>query len=104
MPELEAGFYQQQLFEQGFACVVRKDHPRIDKRITAPLFKRERHVVITAPGTGHELLERELHRIGVLPTLPGLPAGPDGLGCHRAAAGGADADADRFREGAASAS
>lgn len=79
MPELEAGFYQQQLFEQGFACVVRKDHPRIDKRITAAMFKRERHVAITAPGTGHELLERELHRVGVqrqlalsLPTLPGL--------------------------------
>jgi DNA-binding transcriptional LysR family regulator len=78
MPELEAGFYQQKLFEQGFACVVRKDHPRIDKRI-GQAFSRERHVAITAPGTGHELLERELHRIGVerrvalsLPTLPGL--------------------------------
>jgi DNA-binding transcriptional LysR family regulator len=59
--------------------VVRKDHPRIDKRITASMFKRERHVAITAPGTGHELLESELHRVGVqrqlalsLPTLPGL--------------------------------
>jgi DNA-binding transcriptional LysR family regulator len=79
MPDLEAGFYQQKLFEQGFACVVRKDHPRIDKRIPPQAFKRERHVAITAPGTGHELLERELHRIGMerrvalsLPTLPGL--------------------------------
>ena len=79
MPELEAGFYQQKLFEQGFACVVRKSHPRVDKRMTMSLFKRERHVAITAPGTGHELLELQLSRTGVerqlalsLPTLPGL--------------------------------
>ncbi|MDO8778286.1 MAG: LysR family transcriptional regulator [Burkholderiaceae bacterium] len=79
MPELEAGFYQQQLFEQGFACVVRKTHPRVEKRLTMAMFKRERHVAITAPGTGHELLQQQLGRMGVerqvalsLPTLPGL--------------------------------
>ena len=79
MPELEAGFYQQQLFEQGFSCVVRKDHPHVDKRMTLRLFKREKHVAITAPGTGHDLLQQQLKRLGVerrlalsLPTLPGL--------------------------------
>lgn len=79
MPELEAGFYQQQLFEQGFACVVRKTHPRVEKRLSMAMFKRERHVAITAPGTGHELLQQQLGRMGVdrqvalsLPTLPGL--------------------------------
>jgi DNA-binding transcriptional LysR family regulator len=79
MPELEAGFYQQRLFHQGFACVVRQDHPRVDRRMTVSLFKREKHVAITAAGTGHDLLERELERRRVkrnvalsLPTLPGL--------------------------------
>ena len=79
MPELEAGFYQQQLFEQGFSCVVRKDHPHVRKRMTLTLFKREKHVAITAPGTGHDLLQQQLKRLGVerrlalsLPTLPGL--------------------------------
>jgi DNA-binding transcriptional LysR family regulator len=79
MPELEAGFYQQQLFEQGFSCVVRRNHPRVDKRMTPTIFKRERHVAITAPGTGHELLQQQLGRMNVqrqvalsLPTLPGL--------------------------------
>lgn len=79
MPELEAGFYQQQLFEQGFSCVVRNDHPHVGKRMTLTLFKREKHVAITAPGTGHELLQQQLKRLGVerrlalsLPTLPGL--------------------------------
>ena len=79
MPELEAGFYQQKLFEQGFACVMRKNHPRIEQRMTAAIYKRERHVAITAVGSGHDQVESELHRLGIerrvalsLPTLPGL--------------------------------
>lgn len=79
MPELEAGFYQQKLFDQTFACVVRRDHPRIKQRLTENLFKSEKHVVITAPGTGHELVEQGLARQRVarmvalsLPTLPGV--------------------------------
>jgi DNA-binding transcriptional LysR family regulator len=78
MPELEAGFYQQKLFDQGFACAMRRDHPRIAQRLTENLFRKERHVVITASGTGHELVEHELARRGLerkvalsLPTLPG---------------------------------
>jgi DNA-binding transcriptional LysR family regulator len=79
MPELEAGFYQQKLFDQGFACVMRRDHPRIGQRLTENLFKKEKHVDITAPGTGHELVEQALARQGInrnvalsLPTLPGV--------------------------------
>jgi len=79
MPELEAGFYQQKLFKDGFACVVRRDHPRIDAKLTQGRFKNERHVVLSAPGTGNEIVERELKRQGTqrkvalsLPTLPGV--------------------------------
>jgi DNA-binding transcriptional LysR family regulator len=79
MPELDAGFFQQNLFQQNFACVVRKAHPRIGTRMTEGLYKRERHVVVTAAGTGQELVEKTLARRGIqrdialtLPTLPGL--------------------------------
>jgi DNA-binding transcriptional LysR family regulator len=79
MPELEAGFYQQKLFDQGFACAVSRDHPRVAKRLTENLFRTEKHVVITATGTGHQLVEQELARQGMerrvalsLPTLPGV--------------------------------
>ncbi|WP_342132752.1 LysR family transcriptional regulator [Hydrogenophaga sp. OTU3427] len=65
MPQLEAGFYQQKLFEQGFACVVRSAHPRIRSRFTQAMFKRENHVLVTAPGTGQNLVEEELQRLGV---------------------------------------
>lgn len=79
MPELEAGFYQQTLFEQSFSCVIRQDHPRIKDELTEDIFIEERHVVITAPGTGHDLVEQSLMRQRVerqvalsMPTLPGL--------------------------------
>ncbi len=79
MPELEAGFYQQKLFEDGFACVVRRNHPRIGNTLTENLYKRGRHIVLAAPGTGNEIVERELKRQGTernvalsLPTLPGV--------------------------------
>lgn len=65
MPELEAGFYQQKLFDQRFACVVRKNHPRVHDRLTPGMFKREHHVVVSAPGAGYELVDRELDRLGV---------------------------------------
>jgi DNA-binding transcriptional LysR family regulator len=79
MPELEAGFYQQKLFEQNFACVVRREHPRIGAHLTKKRFESEKHVVITAPGTGHDLVEQALARERLerkvalsLPTLPGV--------------------------------
>jgi DNA-binding transcriptional LysR family regulator len=79
MPQLEAGFYQQKLFDQSFACVVCQDHPRVRARMTEALFKREKHVGITAPGTGHDLVEHALAQLKIernvalwLPTLPGV--------------------------------
>jgi DNA-binding transcriptional LysR family regulator len=65
MPQLEAGFYQQQLFEQDFSCVVRRDHPRIQARLTQAMFRREKHALVTAAGTGLHLVEAELERLGV---------------------------------------
>lgn len=79
MPELEAGFYQQKLFSDQFACVVRRNHPRIGSTLTAHRFKTEKHVILAAPGTGNEIVEQELKRQNTvrkialsLPTLPGV--------------------------------
>jgi DNA-binding transcriptional LysR family regulator len=65
MPALEAGFYQQKLFDQNFACVVQRGHPRVHSRLTEKAYKREKHALVSAAGTGHELVERELERLGV---------------------------------------
>lgn len=69
MPELEGGFYQQRLFEQSFACVVRSQHPRIKSRLTPAMFGREKHAVVTAAGTGHNLVEEALASLGVERTV-----------------------------------
>ena len=60
MPQLEAGFYQQKLFEQRFVCVVREDHPRVRNRLTLKQFVEEDHVVVTTSATGHWILDKAL--------------------------------------------
>jgi DNA-binding transcriptional LysR family regulator len=37
------------LFAERFACIARKDHPRVAKRLTATAYAAERHVVVHAP-------------------------------------------------------
>ena len=81
MPDLEAGFYRQKLFEQRFSCVVRRDHPRVRSRLTRQVFERERHAVVAATGIGHELVERQLkalhlqrHTVLELPNFLGIGA------------------------------
>lgn len=66
LPQLEAGFYQQALFEQDFVCIASRSHPRIDKQLSRAAFRREQHVVVTASGTGHAaMIQEELERQGI---------------------------------------
>lgn len=69
MPELEAGFYQQKLFDQDFICVVRREHPRVHARLTRNQYIREHHVAVSAAGTGHDLVQVELERLGIRPKV-----------------------------------
>jgi DNA-binding transcriptional LysR family regulator len=62
LPNLEAGFYQQTLFRQGFVCLAAKRHPRIRERMTREIFTREGHVVVTSSGTGQVIVEPEYAR------------------------------------------
>ena len=65
MPQLEAGFYQQVLFSQRFVCVASRQHPRIGQRFTKAAFGREQHVLVSASGTGHVIVDKTLARAGV---------------------------------------
>jgi DNA-binding transcriptional LysR family regulator len=65
MPQLEAGFYQQTLFEQGFVCLVSKNHPRVRARPNKQSFLREGHVIVTTSGTGHAIVDKEFARRGM---------------------------------------
>jgi DNA-binding transcriptional LysR family regulator len=66
MPQLDAGFYQQALFEQDFLCIASLSHPRIGKRLGKSTYVAERHVEVFNPATGHTaVVEKALTSAGV---------------------------------------
>lgn len=78
LPQLEAGFYQQRLFDQRFMCMVRTKHPRIGSSLTRRQFLAESHVQIQQAGLGR-LLEDAFAKAGLrlkiglqLPTFLGV--------------------------------
>jgi len=75
MPGLEAGFYQQALFDQDWVCLANPRHPRLGADLTIAQYLSEAHVEIVS-GTGAGLLEMALRRAGqvrrVQLALPGF--------------------------------
>ena len=62
LPNLEAGFYQQALFEQDFVCLAAKNHPRVQGKLNRRLFSSEGHILVTTSGTGHSIVDKVLAR------------------------------------------
>jgi len=62
MPHLEAGFYQQKLFDQHFVCLVAKTHPRVGDTLTVDALRQEGHVRVRTSGTGHAIVDKILAR------------------------------------------
>jgi len=80
IPGLEAGFYQQALFDQDWVCLANRRHPRAGTSWNLKAYRQEAHVDIVS-GTGQLLLEAALaeneieRRIALkLPGFLGLPA------------------------------
>lgn len=65
MPTLEAGFFQQTLFRQGFVCLAARNHPRIRECPTRQAFCRESHIVVSTSGTGHSIVDRQFEKRNV---------------------------------------
>jgi DNA-binding transcriptional LysR family regulator len=59
-PDLEAGFYQQALFEQDFVCLAARQHPRIQATLDGAAFSAEGHIVVSTSGTGHSIVDKVL--------------------------------------------
>lgn len=62
---INAGFYQQKLFDEGFVCIASSNHPRIGKRMTLAQLQQERHVNILLSATSHAIVDKFLERKGV---------------------------------------
>jgi DNA-binding transcriptional LysR family regulator len=65
MPHLEAGFYQQVLFQQDFVCLAARKHPRVRKAPDRAAFLAEGHVVVTTSGTGHAIVDKVMAQHGL---------------------------------------
>jgi DNA-binding transcriptional LysR family regulator len=52
-PSLSKKIRRQRLWSVSYVSVVRKDHPRIRAKLTADAFAAEKHVLVSASGTGH---------------------------------------------------
>jgi DNA-binding transcriptional LysR family regulator len=61
VPSMEAGFYEQTLFEQDFVCMVSAAHPRIKDALTLEDFQREAHIAV-GYGSAYDVIESELKR------------------------------------------
>jgi len=62
MPDLDAGFHQEVLFNQNRVCLVAQKHPRIGAKLTKAAFSTEGHVTVASSGTGHAIVDRVLAR------------------------------------------
>ena len=65
MPQLEAGFYQNVLFNQTFVCMVSAHHPRIKESLSLQQFEAEDHAVISSSGSAPLLIDEEIARLGL---------------------------------------
>jgi DNA-binding transcriptional LysR family regulator len=65
MPQLEAGFYQNVLFAQKFACMVSAHHPRIQQELRLDQFASESHAVVSSSGAAPLFLDQEIERLGI---------------------------------------
>lgn len=81
MPQLDAGFYRQRLFEQDFVCVAGPRHPRIRRTFTRADFAREGHLDVSPSTTSQLIVEQAIRRAGLerqvvmrLPSYLGLAA------------------------------
>ncbi|MBP6897503.1 MAG: LysR family transcriptional regulator [Gammaproteobacteria bacterium] len=81
IPALDAGFYQQTLYDQDWVCLVHPDHPRIrPAAFGLEDYRREAHAGIVQ-GTGAALLDATVRRLQIerrvvlsIPGFLGLPA------------------------------
>lgn len=84
LPSLDAGMYQQALFDQDWICLVNTQHSRIHATPSPPwdlaAYQREGHIGISA-GTGYHLMDETVKRLQIerriqleLPGFLGLAA------------------------------
>lgn len=62
--DLPEGFYQQKIFEDGFSCVVKKNHPLIKGELTLESYLAADHLLISPQGDLHGVVDKLLAKKG----------------------------------------
>jgi DNA-binding transcriptional LysR family regulator len=66
LPRLQAGFFQQVLFRQGYVALMRDGHPLAARRqIGSAPYRQAAHVRVVSAGTGHGQVDESLERQGL---------------------------------------
>jgi DNA-binding transcriptional LysR family regulator len=65
IPALRTGVMQQMLFVSDYACLASARHSSIGKKLTRQQFCNARHAVAEAHGTGHDIVEKTLRKLGL---------------------------------------
>lgn len=66
LPQLQAGYFQQALFQQPYVCLLRQGHPLAQSPALALAdFAQAQHVRVIAAGTGHGRVDEALERQGL---------------------------------------
>jgi DNA-binding transcriptional LysR family regulator len=66
LPGLSGGVVQKRLFRDRYVCLVRADHPTIGSRLTLAQFLSATHVLVSARGSAHEIVEQTLRNRGLV--------------------------------------
>ena len=56
---------QRRLFDDGFACLVRQDHPRVGKRLSLATYVELPHALISPQGSGPSIVDKQLAERGL---------------------------------------
>lgn len=65
LPELQAGFFQQRLFQQPYVCLMRQGHRLAGTALSLQAFSQAEHVVVVSAGTGHHEADELLAQWGI---------------------------------------
>ncbi|HEY8607926.1 MAG TPA: LysR family transcriptional regulator [Noviherbaspirillum sp.] len=62
-----AGIYQRAVFDDRFACIMRRGHPLAGRPLDLAAFLAQRHVLISSPGHDRSAVDLALERLGQPP-------------------------------------
>lgn len=67
-PDVPAGHHTQPLFGDEFVCIVRRDHPRVGKRLTLKTYATLQHILVSE-SSGPGVVDVALAEIGLTRTV-----------------------------------